>query len=92
MNNLRERLNLIMEELGYEDVVSGKSDKQLMEMLEEAFVPLSEIDETQPYELIKYELRDVFWYKHWVPLSTFVSEEQVEKMYHLLCEYKQLLE
>jgi hypothetical protein len=93
MNTLtpRQKLNLLMEELGYIGYVKNKTNDEIVEMLEESFVPLSEIDLSQPYELIEYELRDIFWQKHWVPLSTFVDEAQAEKMYRLLCEFKEIV-
>ena len=57
-------------------------------MIEEEFVPLDEIDEAQPFELVKYDIYDTFWEKHWVSLTHVVKEDKVKALYDLLCDYK----
>ena len=86
--NTRNRLDKIMTELGYGEVVQGKTDEEVVQMIEREVLPLDDIDETQPFELVKYEIADLFWEKHWISLHHLVSEDKVKTLYELLCDYK----
>ena len=86
--NLRTKLDKVMEEMGYGDIVKDKTDQEVIHMIEEEFVPLDEIDETQPFEMIKYDIYDTFWEKHWIQLTHLVSEDKAKRLYDLLCDYK----
>ena len=85
---LRAKFDKLMTELGYAEAIQGKTDREVVEMIEEEFVPLSEIDESQPFELMKYDIYDIFWEKHWIHLPTLIAEDKLERLYHLLCDFK----
>ena len=85
---LRTRLNAVLKDIGYFDVVEGKSDHEVIAMIEKEFVALDDIDENQPFELTKYDIYDIFWAKHWIHLPTLIAEDKLERLYHLLCDFK----
>lgn len=84
----RLRLNEVLHKLGYANAIEGKSDAEVIEMVEKEFVSLDEIDQTQPYEVIKYELYDAFWSKHWLHLPHLIPEDTIQTLYYLLCDWK----
>jgi hypothetical protein len=57
-------------------------------MIEKEFVALDDIDESQPFELTKYDLYDIFWEKHWIHLPALIAEDKLERLYAILCDYK----
>jgi DNA polymerase III delta prime subunit len=84
----RERLNNIMAQIGYSEEIHGKSNEEVIQMIERSVISLEEIDENIPYEYAKEELYDAFWEKNWVRIDLLISDCHLEQMYNLLTEFK----
>jgi hypothetical protein len=88
IKDFRERLNKIMAEIGYAEEIHGKSNEEVIQMIEESVISLEEIDENVPYKYAKEELYDAFWAKNWVRIDLLIADDHLEEMYNLLTEFK----
>lgn len=84
----RNKLDSIMTEIGYRQVTDGKKDEEIIALIETEIINLNDIDIDEPYELIKYDIKDAFYQKQWVNIDHLISDDKLEKLYNLLCEYK----
>jgi hypothetical protein len=87
-NTFRQQLDNIMSEIGYADKIKGMTNKEVVAMIEKDVVNLSDIDDETPFEVAYYELKDIFYEKHWVDIETFIPTAQLKRLYCLLCYYK----
>ena len=62
--------------------------EEVVASINENLVDVAEIDPAEPYEVAKYDLKDMFYNRHWVTIDTFVRDEDLEKLYALLCDWK----
>lgn len=84
----RNKLDSIMTEIGYRQVTDGKKDEEIIALIETEIINLNDIDIDEPYELVKYDIKDAFYQKQWVNIDHLISDDKLEKLYNLLCEYK----
>jgi len=77
-----------MAEIGYADEIHGKTNEEIIQMIEKDVVMLADIDEGMPFEVAYYELKDAFWEKNWVDIERFIPSSKLKLLYNLLCEYK----
>jgi hypothetical protein len=87
-NRFREKLNQIMAQIGYAEATDGKSNEEIIQMIEKEVISLEELDENVPYEFAREELHDAFYQKHWIRIGLLIDDDQLEQMYNLLTEFK----
>lgn len=86
--SFRERLDKIMAEMGYSAYIDGKSDEEVIQIVEDRILPLSEIDITIPFEIALDEMRDIFYQKYCLPIEMIVAVKHLKSLYHLMVDYK----
>jgi hypothetical protein len=86
MNEVRTRLDAMMVKLGYPHLTQ-KTNEDIIAGIEEN---LTAIDTSVPYELACEELKDIFYEKHWVSINTFISNEDLKTLYHILRDFKNI--
>jgi hypothetical protein len=84
----RTKLDKIMTAIGYKKAIEGKTDLEIIDLIEAEFINLSELDESESYELAKYDLKDSFFQKQWIDINMLVSDDKLEQLYNLLCDWK----
>jgi hypothetical protein len=88
--SFRSKLDAVMAEIGYKTAIDGKTDLEIIQLIEQEIISLEEINQDEPYELVKYDLKDIFYQKQWINIDMLISDEQLEKLYYLLCDYKRV--
>jgi hypothetical protein len=68
--------------------IEGLDEKQVIAMVEDNIVKLSDIDTSMPFEVGIYEMRDAFEEKYYVSLDSVIPEEEQRHLYYLLVDYK----
>lgn len=84
----REQLDQVMAEIGYADLIANLTDEQVVETIEDKIISLDEVDVDAPYALVKAELKDMFFEKHWIHIDLLFTDATLERLYNLLREYK----
>jgi hypothetical protein len=88
MKDLLQQLQAVMDGTGYGRLTQDKTLDEVVQEINEQLLDINEIDPAEPYEVAKYELKDMFYNKHWVSIDAFVRDEDLEKLYALLCDWK----
>jgi tRNA U34 5-carboxymethylaminomethyl modifying GTPase MnmE/TrmE len=88
---IKMKLQKIMNTAGYGHLIEGKTLTDILKEIQENFnISIEDIDESDPFELVKFELKDAFYQKNWITIDTFLGDDILEKLYHILCDYKRL--
>ena len=61
MESIRKKLDAVLDKLGYTHVIDGQTNDQVLALIESKFISLDDIDTNTPYELMKYEIKEIFW-------------------------------
>ena len=88
MTAIVQEIEQVMSEIGYGQLVVGKTLKEIMSEIHENLVDLDNINPDEPFEVVKHELKDVFYNRHWVSIDMFLSDAQLERLYSCLAEWK----
>lgn len=72
----------------YVEQLKGLTEREILDLIEEKIVKLDEIDESMPFEVGIYELRDVFEERYFVSIDRVIPEAELKKLYNLLVDYK----
>jgi hypothetical protein len=88
MDSIRKKLDSVLDKLGYADVIDGQTNEEVLALIESKFISLDDIDINTPYELMKYEIKEIFWEKHWVDISLIIDDDNMKRLYELLCDWK----
>lgn len=83
------KIKQVMKDIGYGDLVEGKTLDEILADIRENFVDVDDIDASEPFETAKYELKDIFYNRNWVSLERFLNDAQLEQLYNILVEWKQ---
>jgi len=88
MTTVLDQLQEIMDKTGYGNLTRGKTLPEVIAEINGQLLPVDDIDPTESWELVRYELKDEFFNRHWISIDTFISDEHLEQLYNLLCAYK----